>query len=487
MKVHPQVFTQGETVKHPELEDDMRFAVSRILSIPHQERTGIVFNQAGFQRAMQWCETEYADTQGVKLASPGYEGEFLRKLFRQAEAEKRRYPDENLTEIGSEFIRRLENGFSSAPAAVQALRRMDFQKLNRYLKRNTAGRSHHRVIDEITDGLETQLEGTRPANVGPPAFVLVGNSGVGKSHIALLVSQFFLAGGDEDKALLMGDDAAILFDMGFEAGTTFKIDPKTVQAQRLKSAPMGSIVVFDDIQKAERKSSIAVIGQILDKGYYGRGTSEQINFNKVGAVFLTTTWGSHLIQQGQAADGTFEEGLRRYLIEDAAGPQIDEGLWGRLSSHLYLLPDLKDWELIETAFIYSRNLSRRYLLRENIQVRVDPSIFVGLLDEAHERRGQGRDMVKGIINAFPVAAKQMRTEGVGRILLTKNQAGRYIAKTDLDADFKVRWDAVERTYRAYETSGIDSYLEALQISARADLKAMYAKKKADDENPEGGR
>jgi hypothetical protein len=484
-KTHPLSFQRSERIVIGPMDDMERLAVSRILSIPLQENSGILFNRAGFSRAMQLCASEFADARGAKLASPGFEEEFLRRFFRQAVAEKRKYPDQNLNELGVEFVKRLESGLQNAPASVQALRRIDFTRLNAFLKRNTAGRAHHRVIDEIADALETQITGTRPANVGPPAFVLIGNSGVGKSHIALLVAQYLMAGGDEDKALMMNDQDTLLFDMGYEAGSTFRIDPKSPPALKLKTSPAGSIAIFDDIQKAERKSSIAVIGQILDKGFYARGTAEQIDFNKIGAVFLTTTWGSHLIAQGKLKDGTFEEGLREFLIESEKGPQIDEGLWGRLSTHLYPLPDLRDWELLDAAFIFSRNLARRYDLAEGVGVRIDPAIFTGLLDQAHETKGQGRDMVKGIMKAFPVLGKQIRTEGVSRLVLTRSRAGKFVVKTDLDPDFKTEWARVDAFYREYNESGIDAYLRHLEATAtRPDWKSLLQEKAKDDEQPE---
>ncbi len=482
-KSYPSLLAQMNNLRHPNMNETERLAVSRIIAFEIGESKGMVLSQPGFARAMKWCETEKAEAGSSKKASPGYEEKFLEKLFELAQSSKTRSPDQNLSTLGADFIKRLEQDRISNGQSA-SFRRIDFAKLNVFLKRNTAGKSHHAVIDEITTALEAQSLGTRPPNEGPPAFVLVGNSGVGKSHIALLVSRYLAAEGDEQKALLMDDDEGILFDMGFEAGSSFQIDPKSTQATRLKNAPDGSIVIFDDIQKAERKSSIAVIGQILDKGYYARGNSEQINFAKVGAIFLTTTWGAHLINEGALKDGTFKEKFQHFLVEDPTGPKIDEGLWGRFSSNLYPLANLWDWDLLEAAFIYGRTLNVRYLNREGIDIRVDPALFPGFLQLAKEQKGQARDIVKAMVSASSVAAKLIRSEGVSKILITRSKSGKFMAKTDLDPDFEADWVRALSIYRAYEDKGIDAYLESLaRDSTNSDLKQILSQKNEIEENP----
>lgn len=480
---YPAIFALSEKLVQPEMDENHRYSVSRILTIPLQESKGMVFSKAGFHRALQWCSVVRKEAKGTSLATPGYEEEFFRTLFEKAAAARARSPDENLTSIGAEFIKRLEQGGSVA-GSISALRNLDFAKLNAFLKRHTAGKGHHLVIDQITDALETQLQGTRPTSEGPPAFILVGKSGVGKTHLALLVSRYLAARGDEEKAINMEDEDAILFDMGFNADQPFKIDPKSAGFKKLKSAPYGSIVTFDDIDKAKNESSFSVLAQILDRGYYAKGGADEINFGKVGAVFLTTTWGSQLIED-LLKGGTFKEKFQEFIFQDPQGPRLDEELKGKFSSYVYALPNLRDWDLLEVAFMYSRIQNVRYAIREGIQVRIDPALFPSFVQVAHDQKNQARDVVKAILHAFPVVGKQMRIEGTSRILLTRSKTGTYIAKTEGDADFEERWADVLATYKAYESSGIRSYLDRLAVeSTHPKFRSLAAEKKKFDENPE---
>jgi hypothetical protein len=82
----------------------------------------------------------------------------------------------------------------------------------------------------------------------------------------LLVAQYLMAGGDEDKALMMNDQDTLLFDMGYEAGSTFVLIQKSAPALKLKTSPRVPSPSLTTFRKPERESSIAVIGEILRQG-----------------------------------------------------------------------------------------------------------------------------------------------------------------------------------------------------------------------------
>lgn len=489
-KLHVAAFENGDPVIHPDWADNQRIDIARILAISMEEKTGISFNKSSFMKAMQMCGLQKAEGKGKALASPGAEEAYLKQIFTFALSEKRRHPEQNIVEINMQFLKRFENSRSGSleSSFARQTRQIDFKNFSAFLKRNVAGKGNHRVIDEILASLESQLMGDRPQDEGPPAFLLTGNTGVGKTTIAQLVAKYLLALGDENKALLMADDDVILFHMSNNARVTFSIDPKGPQAKMIKEGGQGRVVIFDDIQEAEVPASIGVVGQILDKGWYKQGDPDQLNLKKVSAVFITTNWGADLIREGRLKDGSFEERLKAFLMDDDKGPHIKEGLWARFRNNIYALPDLTEWELLDVAFIVSTKLKIKYQAQKQIQFLVDPDLFIRFLDEARNSKGQGRDIARAILAEIPTATKKMELEGVRRILLTRSGTGKPVAKTDLDPDFEDRWALVEGTYREYEEQGIDAFLDSLEKqSKRKDLKGLKALKMADDENPEGSR
>jgi len=489
-KLHVLAFENGESILHPDWADNQRIDIARILVIPLEEKTGISFNKTSFMKAMQMAGQQRAEGKGKPLASPGWEEAYLKQLMAFALSEKRRFPEQTIVEINMAFLKRYENSRSGSVDSTFArqTRQIDFEKFNAFLKRNIAGKGNHRAIDEILLSLESQIMGDRPQEEGPPAFLLCGNTGVGKTTIAQLIAQYLLALGDEEKALLMSDEEVLLFHMGTNARVTFTFDPKSPQFQLIRSGGQGQVVIFDDIQDAEVPASIGVIGQILDKGWYKKNEPDQLSFKKVAAVFITTNWGADLIREGRLKDGTFIDQLRTYLMEDEKGPQIKEGMWARFRHSVYGLPDLTDWELLDVAFIVSSKLNLKYQAQKQVQFLVDPDLFIRFFDEAKESKGQGRDIARGILSEMPIATKKMELEGVRRILLTRGGSGKVIAKTDLDPDFDQPWKLAEAKYREYEEQGIDAYLDSLeQNSKRKDLQGLKARKIAEDENPEASQ
>jgi hypothetical protein len=112
VKTHPLSFQRSERIVLGPMDDMERLDVSRILSIPLQENSGILFNRAGFSRTMQLCASEYANARRSKARLTRLRRGVSATIFPSGRSRKRKYPDQNLNELGVEFVKRLESGLA---------------------------------------------------------------------------------------------------------------------------------------------------------------------------------------------------------------------------------------------------------------------------------------------------------------------------------------------------------------------------------------
>jgi len=463
-KQSPGLFDSAHVLTLPRATPAMSRQILKLAVGDCEVKRGLPCNPAAFRSFSDWVIRNPVPA-GTPAASPGKEIALADRLFNAALAEGGSDPQAKLQEIDVGFVRRFTSG-GSAGVSASVDGRIDVEAMRAYVKHRTAGAPHKKIVDRICDRIAAIQNGAVARDV-PHCFILIGPSAVGKSHIAKLISSY-LAGGESGEPNL--------FDMRQYKTTQFRIEPNSPQARKFKETRSLKAVIFDDVHEAS-KASLTTLTQLFETGIYGAGSDAELDFRN-SLLFWTTTWGDDLLKEDGLNDGDFEQRIVEYLKNSPQGPQMRDEDFTRLRAHIYRIPRLQTWDLIEVGMMQARDARERF--RSNGRdMLIHPSVIKQLVGTEKTVGGQGRAIRDGIVKAVESLTDKIRPEGSQRFIVRHSPASGFVGQREEDSKtFEADWEKLSALYETFNTNGIDPVLQEWF----ADVYEQKMQKEGSDEN-----
>jgi ATP-dependent Clp protease ATP-binding subunit ClpC len=165
-------------------------------------------------------------------------------------------------------------------------------QMDSYLKARIIGQDE--AIMKVTDAIQRSRVGIQDPNKPIASFLFLGSTGVGKTHMAKILSRY----------LFDTDDSFIRFDMSeymekFDVSKLIGAPPgyvghedKGQLTERVKNRPY-SIILFDEIEKAH-KDIFNILLQVLDDGKLTDSHGKEVNFKNT-IIIMTSNIGTEKI------------------------------------------------------------------------------------------------------------------------------------------------------------------------------------------------
>ncbi|MCK4624914.1 MAG: ATP-dependent Clp protease ATP-binding subunit [Phycisphaerae bacterium] len=186
---------------------------------------------------------------------------------------------------------------------------LDLEELRRSFEQEILGQSQ--AVESIVNMIGVLKAGLSDLRRPLGVFLLVGQTGVGKTHIAQLLAKHLFGRGDRLVRINMADypddgDAAVLFGdpTDYREAVT-----RGLLTSRLIGHPFG-VVLLDEFEKANPKVHDRFL-QLIDEGEFVNGAGETISCRSL--IFMATTNAGNEVQRGQIFG--FSAGNRRNLAD----------------------------------------------------------------------------------------------------------------------------------------------------------------------------
>jgi len=165
-------------------------------------------------------------------------------------------------------------------------------QMDTYLKNRVIGQDE--AIGKVTDAIQRSRVGIQDPNKPIASFLFLGSTGVGKTHLAKILSKYLF---DTDESFIRFDMSEYMekFDVtkliGAPPGYVGHED-KGQLTERVKNRPY-CILLFDEIEKAH-KDIFNILLQVLDDGKLTDSHGKEVNFKNT-IIIMTSNIGTDKI------------------------------------------------------------------------------------------------------------------------------------------------------------------------------------------------
>lgn len=192
-------------------------------------------------------------------------------------------------------------------------------KLEEVLSNTVIGQDE--AIKKIAKAIRRNRVGINDPNKPIGTFIFLGNSGVGKTHLAKQIAIELFGSADSMIRLDMSEYQE-KFNLSKLIGTTagyVGYEEGGLLTEKVKNKPY-SVILFDEIEKAH-KDIFSILLQILDDGHITDGQGRKINFKNT-LIILTSNIGVKKIQEFGNGIGfntittNYEENKKNVLLKE---------------------------------------------------------------------------------------------------------------------------------------------------------------------------
>ena len=247
---------------------------------------------------------------------------------------------------------------------------------------------HDEILNKIYNALSCAKVGLNDKNKPLCNFLLVGSTGVGKTHTAKKISKYYFGNPKSFIQLNMSeyqDKTGVAKLIGANAGY-IGYEEGGLLTEYVRNNP-NSVILFDEIEKCESKI-LDLLLHILDEGYCTDNLNRHIDFSNT-IIVMTSNIGFKekskrsmgFVQEQENIEDLYKKALHKYLRPELIS-RIDETL---------VFQDLKPNDLLKIISTELMLVKER-LANKNIILKYSPTIKKCIFNELKSQKTHARDI-----------------------------------------------------------------------------------------------
>jgi ATP-dependent Clp protease ATP-binding subunit ClpC len=267
-------------------------------------------------------------------------------------------------------------------------------QLDTYLKDRVIGQDE--AIVKITDAIQRSRVGIQDPNKPIASFLFLGSTGVGKTHLAKILSKY----------LFDSEESFIRFDMSeymekFDVSKLIGAPPgyvghedKGQLTERVKNRPY-SIILFDEIEKAHR-DIFNILLQVLDDGKLTDSHGKEVNFKNT-IIIMTSNIGTDKIlsdrKLGFSVGSVVSDSVSDMVMSELKKAFRPE-LLNRIDEKIVFKP-LSEENILKIVEIELNHMISR-IEQKGFKINVDASVKKFLAENGYDKDYGARPLKRAI-------------------------------------------------------------------------------------------
>lgn len=266
--------------------------------------------------------------------------------------------------------------------------------LDTYLQERVIGQDE--AIVKITDAIQRSKVGVQDPNKPIASFLFLGSTGVGKTHLAKILSKYLF---DSEESFIRFDMSEYMekFDVtkliGAPPGYVGHED-KGQLTERVKNRPY-SIILFDEIEKAH-KDIFNILLQVLDDGKLTDSHGKEVNFKNT-IIIMTSNIGTDKIlserKLGFSVSSTIEDSVNDKVMAELKKAFRPE-LLNRIDEKIVFQP-LSEDDIIKIVDIELNHMVSR-IEKKGYKISIDMSVKKFLAENGYDKDYGARPLKRAI-------------------------------------------------------------------------------------------
>lgn len=295
--------------------------------------------------------------------------------------------------------------------------------MQKNLERAVVGQS--RAITKVVDVIKRSLSGLSRDHHPLGAFVLAGESGVGKTYLAeKLASEISPTGNGLVKINMseFGEKFSQSKMLGAPAGYVGYEEGGSL-TEKVKRNPY-SVVLFDEIEKAHPES-LNILLQIIDEGELSDGKGQKIDFRNT-VIILTTNIGNRRSSEKNIGFDEDDVNTREREVENVISSWLKPEIVNRLDE-IVVCNSLSEKDLQKIASLKLSEIKSK-LKKRGIKLSIDKRIPSYIARRAFEKKQGARAIERTIANTLekPLADKIIASDKIVELSVTLGDKGEVV-------------------------------------------------------------